>query len=153
MVCVCVCVCVCVFVCVCVCVCVCVVTGSRLSDPCLLHTVKVPFALTLRFKDMLQRGIDISTLDPSYVSTLSWYFIVMFGLRGVMQLVMGDNNSTCHTPSHCFAPSRHAAVLSLPLSLSLTLRLWCAVWGSVDGRNAHDASADGHGWRSRGNGV
>lgn len=55
--------------------------------------VKVPFPLTMRFKDMLQRGIDISTLDSSYVSTLSWYFIVMFGLRGVLGLVMGNTNA------------------------------------------------------------
>ena len=43
--------------------------------------VKVPFALTPRFKMMLQQGIDLKSLSASYVSSLSWYFIVMFGIN------------------------------------------------------------------------
>jgi hypothetical protein len=33
--------------------------------------------------------VDLSTLDITYVSSLSWYFIVSFGVNGVMQLVSG----------------------------------------------------------------
>lgn len=43
----------------------------------------------MKFKVMLQRGIDLATLDPSYTSSLSWYFIVMFGLRAVIELFVG----------------------------------------------------------------
>ncbi|CAM9892387.1 unnamed protein product [Pylaiella littoralis] len=53
--------------------------------------VRVPFPLTNRFKVMLQRGVQLSTLDASYVSSTSWYFLVMFGLKSVINLFLQDS--------------------------------------------------------------
>jgi hypothetical protein len=52
--------------------------------------VKIPFPLTRGFKGMFQKGLELQTLDTSYVSSVSWYFLVMFGLRGFFRLVIGD---------------------------------------------------------------
>ncbi|KAI7839421.1 hypothetical protein COHA_006822 [Chlorella ohadii] len=51
---------------------------------------KTPFALSPRFRVMLQRGIDLPSLDPSYFTSLSYYFLLLFGLRGVMTLLFRE---------------------------------------------------------------
>jgi hypothetical protein len=52
--------------------------------------LKVPFPLPSNgFKVMLQRGVDLSSLDISYVSSVSWYFLITFGMQGAYQLIMG----------------------------------------------------------------
>jgi hypothetical protein len=53
---------------------------------------KLPFSLTQRFKVMLQRGIALKTLDSSYVSSLSWYFLTMFGTQGLTALLLGSQS-------------------------------------------------------------
>lgn len=54
---------------------------------------KVPFSLTQKFKMMLQRGIELNTLDVSYVSSVSWYFLVSFGMRGFLSLILGETSA------------------------------------------------------------
>lgn len=51
---------------------------------------KIPFALSPKFRMMLQRGIDLPSLDVSYFTSLSYYILLLFGLRGVMMLVFRD---------------------------------------------------------------
>lgn len=52
--------------------------------------LKVPFHLTMGFKEMFQRGLEgLTNLDTSYVSSVSLYFLFMFGLRAFFRLVIG----------------------------------------------------------------
>lgn len=52
--------------------------------------MKLPFPLTIKFKEMLQSGIMTSDLDPRWVSSISWYFISTLGLNPVNNLLFGD---------------------------------------------------------------
>lgn len=65
--------------------------------------VRLPFPLTERFKSMLQRGIFLNSLNVSYVSSLSWFFINLFGLRGVFALVLGSDNGAVDNPDAMMA--------------------------------------------------
>ncbi|EKF27786.1 hypothetical protein MOQ_008481 [Trypanosoma cruzi marinkellei] len=50
---------------------------------------KFPFGLASRFRGMMQSGVDISDLDCNYVTSLSMYFLIMFGSNGLLQLLLG----------------------------------------------------------------
>mmetsp|Transcript_25597 Transcript_25597/g.52086 ORF Transcript_25597/g.52086 Transcript_25597/m.52086 type:complete len:288 (+) Transcript_25597:24-887(+) len=59
--------------------------------------VKIPLPLSLKFKAMTQRGIDLASLDVTFVSSLSWYFLVSYGISGVIQLILGRQTSVSDT--------------------------------------------------------
>ena len=58
----------------------------------LCYAVKLPFPLTIRFKSMLQSGVMTRDLDVRWVSSLSWYFLNLFGLQSVFIFILGDDN-------------------------------------------------------------
>lgn len=47
--------------------------------------LKLPFGLTQKFRSMLQQGLNIQNLDVSYVSAISWCFMLVFGLNTIIQ--------------------------------------------------------------------
>jgi len=57
-------------------------------------TVKLPFPLTIRFKSMLQSGVMTRDLDVRWVSSLSWYFLNLFGLQSVFGFILGSDNGS-----------------------------------------------------------
>lgn len=54
--------------------------------------MKLPFPLTIRFKQMLQSSVMTDDLDVRWVSSMSWYIISMGGLTPVYNILYGDTD-------------------------------------------------------------
>ena len=54
--------------------------------------LKLPFPLTPKFKSMLQARIETQDMDVTWVSSLSLYFLCLFGLNSVYRLILGEEN-------------------------------------------------------------
>ena len=76
--------------------------------------MKLPFPLTIRFKSMLQSGVATHDLDVQWVSSLSWYFLNLFGLQSVFIFILGNENGTLSQ----FVPSRFTFVQFVKLLLA-----------------------------------
>lgn len=42
---------------------------------------------------MMQRGVETNDMDVRWVSSLSWYFLNLFGLSSVYTLLLGEDTS------------------------------------------------------------
>lgn len=73
--------------------------------------LKLPFPLTIRFKSMLQSGVMTRDLDVRWVSSLSWYFLCLFGLQPVFIFILGNDNGMTGQP----LSTRGRALLTTPV--------------------------------------
>lgn len=89
--------------------------------------VKLPFALTERFKQLTQQGIGVPALDTSFVSSGSWYMIAQYGISRVIELAGAGMPPPLPPPppvrfgSPCLLPHRFAHTHVSPLHPSCRL--------------------------------
>lgn len=69
---------------------------------------KVPFPLTNGFREMLQKGVVLQSLDVSYVSSLSVYFLFAFGLSGLFQIILSGAMDETQNPMGMMDPNMMA---------------------------------------------
>jgi ER membrane protein complex subunit 3 len=55
--------------------------------------LKLPFPITIKFKSMLQAGVATKDMDPTWMSSISWYFLCYFGLQFVFNFLLGNENA------------------------------------------------------------
>ncbi|KAI1329815.1 transmembrane protein [Xylariaceae sp. FL0255] len=55
--------------------------------------IKLPFPITIKFKSMLQAGVATQEMDPRWMSSISWYFLCIFGLQSVFNFILGSENA------------------------------------------------------------
>jgi hypothetical protein len=51
---------------------------------------KVPFNLSQQFKTITQSGVEMENLNVQYISGISFYFFIMFGLGQLYSLFLKD---------------------------------------------------------------
>ncbi|CAH8518052.1 unnamed protein product [Schistosoma guineensis] len=100
-------------------------------------TTKVPFPLTYRFKPMLQRGCEsLTSLDASWVSSASWYFLNIFGLRSMYGLVLGSDNAADNS---MILPDHQVPTPQAPQDMQKAFK---AEWEALEVVDHHWALAD-----------
>ncbi|KAI6003882.1 transmembrane protein [Pisolithus albus] len=89
--------------------------------------IKLPFPLTFGFKSMLQRSIDAPDMDVRWVSSLSWYFLNLFGLNGLYRLFLGGDNSADSSRDMTMSPfaSAGASQLGQPQDFTKLFKAEC----------------------------
>jgi hypothetical protein len=74
--------------------------------------LRLPFPLTPKFKSMLQSGVQTRDLDVRWVSSISLYFLCMFGLQSVFIYLLGSENGRSKAASIMFADRPAASQIS-----------------------------------------
>lgn len=72
---------------------------------------RTPFSITTGFKAMLQQNVDLSSLDASYISSVSWYFQCVFGLQGLMSVLLTNGAPAMGPPRPGMPPAAAGAMM------------------------------------------
>lgn len=72
-------------------------------------------------------GIELVSLDAAWVSSASWYFLNVFGLRSIYALVLGENNAA--DQSRLMQDQMSGAAMSMPMDPKVAFK---AEWEALE---------------------
>lgn len=52
---------------------------------------KVPFPLTQKFRELLQSGVSVASLNVQYISSISLYFLTLFGFSSLYRIILSES--------------------------------------------------------------
>lgn len=52
---------------------------------------KVPFPLTQKFRELLQSGVSVASLNVQYISSISLYFLTLFGFNSLYRIILSES--------------------------------------------------------------
>ena len=53
---------------------------------------KMPFPLTQKFRDLLQSGVSVVALDVQWISSISLYFLTIFGFNSLYKIFLNEED-------------------------------------------------------------
>jgi len=53
---------------------------------------KVPFPLTQKFRELLQSGVSVVSLNVQYISSISLYFLTLFGFNSLYRIILSESD-------------------------------------------------------------
>lgn len=53
---------------------------------------KMPFPLTQKFRDLLQSGVAVVSLDVRWISSISLYFLTIFGFNSLYKIFLNESD-------------------------------------------------------------
>ena len=53
---------------------------------------KVPFPLTQKFRELLQSGVSVASLNVQYISSISLYFLTLFGFNSLYKIILSESD-------------------------------------------------------------
>ena len=75
---------------------------------------KVPFPLTQKFREMLQSGVSVASLDVQYISTLSLYFLSFFGFNTFYKILLSEQEDDAMSQMTSMNPMMMGAGMAQP---------------------------------------
>lgn len=75
---------------------------------------KMPFPLTQKFRELLQSGVSVVSLDVQWISSISLYFLTIFGFNSLYKIFLNEEDDQMMSQLAGMNPMMMGAGMSQP---------------------------------------